>query len=260
MNFEFIKDFKEFKQLYVDCSTAEQVCLTNYKVSITTCRICNEHIIKFIYTAKVGDPSTLSTYDLLINPDFIKAINNDNQLLNVMHFIRKMGNIAAHGYSSLTEKDSLLTLEDLHFLVGEFFISLGLIDDYPEFVKPTKEEQKPLVHEKPVEEIEVEKDSATRYATRMKFVKFAKMGEDEYRLNSKKFLEACLTESCWPIVKKENVILPNSVTINFALASGDKVDYTFTGSDNKPLAIVEFTLSSTNLLAGKAKVIKQAEE
>ena len=260
MNFEFIKGFSEFSQLYNDCSTAEQVCLSNYKVSITTCRICNEYIIKFIYTAKVGDTSTLSTYDILINPSFKNAINNDTQLLNVMHYIRKMGNIAAHEDSSLTEEDSLFVLEDLHFLVGEFFISLGLINDYPEFVKPTKEEQKPVVKEEPKEEIEVDKESAVRYATRMKFVKFAKMGEEDYKLNSKKFLEACLTESHWPIVKKESVILPNSVTLNFALASGDKIDYTFTGSDNKPLAIVEYTLSSTNLFAGKAKVIKQAEE
>jgi hypothetical protein len=66
MNFEFIKDFKDFSQLYRDCSSVETLVINNPKASVSLARVCNEYIIKFIYSAKVGDISTYTAYDLLI--------------------------------------------------------------------------------------------------------------------------------------------------------------------------------------------------
>ena len=71
--------------------------------------------------------------------NFINYINDDTYM-NSLHYIRKMGNRGAH-QGGITEKIALNVLEHLHFVVGEFFIMLGLISDYQQFVAPTKDTQ-----------------------------------------------------------------------------------------------------------------------
>ena len=261
MNFDFIKTFKGFQKLYQTCVTAEQLCFSNPQMSITASRISNEYIIRFIYTAKVSKIATLSAFEMLSSEGFVQAIDNDQTLLSAMHSIRKIGNLATHSDAEINSDDAVYTLEELHFIVGEFFISLKLIDDYPSFIKPIEPQiaLEPVMEEKPQEEIPVEEEVVAKYASSMKFVHFAKMSEENFELNRKKYIEACLTESSWKIVQKEGVILPNCVTLNFALNNGEKIDYVFTGSDNKPLAIVELTVSSQNIIKGREKAYKQAE-
>ena len=66
---------------------------------------------------------------------FIQYVN-DQILLNSIHYIRKMGNVAVHE-GVLSVDEALKVLEELHFLVGEICILMQVAPDYPEFEKPT---------------------------------------------------------------------------------------------------------------------------
>ena len=50
---------------------------------------------------------------------------DDPTVISTIHFIRKMGNVAAHD-GGLNKEEAVKTLEELHFLTGEFCILLGL--------------------------------------------------------------------------------------------------------------------------------------
>lgn len=259
MNFDFIKNFKEFKQLYLFCRDAEELCLQRSYLSCISARKALEYIVKFIYSAKIGlDASEMTIFNITDSDEFINYIN-DQTVMKSVHIVRKIGNIAAHD-GNVTKEDALNCIEQLQYIVGEVFINIGLIDDYPTFAKPEPKQKASAV---PADEnkikqqkVEVEKDVVVKYAEKLRHTKFDvkyKRNEDD---NKRLFLYACLRESGWGMISVSNTILPNSAATDVILSSGEKIDYILSGADNKPLAIIEF---SDNLINARLSAISKAD-
>ena len=139
MNFEFVKQFTESEQLYNFCKNSEKYVLDDYNSSVIQARSALEYIVKTIYFTNVETNYDITLFEMMSDSNFINYINDDTYM-NSLHYIRKMGNRGAH-QGGITEKIALNVLEHLHFVVGEFFIMLGLISDYQQFVAPTKDTQ-----------------------------------------------------------------------------------------------------------------------
>jgi type I restriction enzyme R subunit len=188
----------------------------------------------------------------------------DASLINSIHYIRKMGNVAAHD-ASLTSDDALGTLDELHFVVGEFCIMLGLIKDYPQFVEPTAaasvtkaEVEKAEANQ--TEKVEVPAELISEFAPRMRDTRFnVQHGRDESE-NKKLYMSASLREAGWAIVNKPDQAMPCSAGINMLLDDGDTVDYILYGRDNRPLAVIEYTTTNQNLIEGRTKAIEKANK
>lgn len=260
MNFSYLKKYPRFNKLRSFCEDAESFAISNPNISAISARKADEYIVKFIFTSQMREELyNYTLFEITSDPRFISYVN-DSTVINTIHYIRKMGNAAAHD-NRLNKDEALKVLEELHFLVGEFFILLGIIDDYPTFIKPEtvikteKEREKAAQKEK----IKPEEKLVAEFAPRMRAVRFNTKFKRDERENQKMFLEASLRESGWGIVNKSNQSMPGTVGINMILDDGTKVDYCMYGRDNKPVAIIENTVSQTNIVAGRMAGIKAAD-
>lgn len=265
MNFDYIKAFPDMKKLYAYCSEAEEFVLLKPNISATSARKAMEFIVKMIYISLVGQDYGLTVFEMVTDYRFIDYIGDDT-LIGTIHYIRKMGNVAVHE-GELSKDESLKILEELHFLVGEFCILLGLVKDYPEYKKPGTEAPAPApskAEEKKVEEepkkVTVEPELIAKFAPRMRQVRFdVKWNRDEEE-NKKLYMAACLREAGWPIVNQQDQAMPCSAGINMLLDDGDSVDYVLYGRDNRPLAIIEYSTTKDNLIEGRTKGIEKANK
>ena len=259
MNFAYLKNAPDFAQLYTYCCEAEEFALSKPNISVTSARKAMEFIVKMIYSAVSGDIQGKTVFEMSTDYAFTSYLN-DQILLNSIHFIRKMGNVAVHD-GTLTSDEALKVLEELHFLVGEVCMLWQLIPDYPEFVKPTLQAPvQPEPTENPKAKVEVTPELCARYAERMRTTRFSVAHDRDENENKKLFLRASLREAGWPIVNRANTAMPEAAAVDCRLDSGDSVDYVLYGRDNKPLAIVEQTATAKNLVEGRTKGIEKANQ
>ena len=260
MNFSYLQKFGEFNKLYGFLEDAESFALSRPNISATSARKAMEYIVKFLYRANVSNVDYGFTVFEMITDERFVAYVNDSVFLSSLHYIRRMGNVAVHD-GTLTRDDALKILEELHFIVGEFAILIGLVDDYPPYSAPTEQ---PVAREavKAAEEaprkVEVESELVACFAPRMRAVSFdVRHGRDE-SVNKRLFMEASLREAGWPTVNRPNQAMPCAAGINMLLDDGDTVDYVLYGRDNRPLAVVEYTTTNQNLIEGRTKAIEKA--
>lgn len=266
MNFDFLKAFPDLNKLYDYCSEAEEFALYKPNISATSARKAMEFIVKMIYTSIVGMDFGYTVFEMLTDVRFTDYVG-DPTLINSFHYIRKMGNVAVHE-GELSKDESLKILEELHFLVGEFCILLGLVSDYPEFVKPgtvdapvktpTKAEEKKA--EESPKKVTVAPELVAKFAPRMRQVRFDVKCKRDEEENKKLYMAACLREAGWPIVNQQDQAMPCAAGINMLLDDGDSVDYVLYGRDNKPLAIIEYSTTTKNLVEGRQKGIEKANK
>lgn len=276
MNFDYLKSFPDMHQLYEYCAEAEEFALTKPNISATSARKAMEYIVKLIYTSLAGDARGVTVFDMLSDSRFQHYIN-DRTLLNTFHYIRKMGNTAVHD-GGLYPNEAVEVLENLHFLVGEFCILLDLTKDYPQFEKPKKSAPAPAPKAEPAapaaaekapantaaaasaKKVTVEPAVVAKFGPRMRQVQFDVKYKRNEAENRKRYLYACLREAGWAMVSQPNQSMPGCAGLQMLLDDGDCVDYVLYGRDNRPLAIVEYTVTSQNLVAGRAKGIEQADK
>ena len=259
MNFAYLKNAPDFAQLYTYCCEAEEFALSKPNISVTSARKAMEFIVKMIYSAVSGDIQGKTVFEMSTDYAFTSYLN-DQILLNSIHFIRKMGNVAVHD-GTLTSDEALKVLEELHFLVGEVCMLWQLIPDYPEFVKPTLQAPvQPEPTESPKAKVEPAPELCARYAERMRTTRFSVAHDRDENENKKLFLRASLREAGWPIVNRANTAMPEAAAVDCLLDNGDSVDYVLYGRDNKPLAIIEQTATVKNLVEGRTKGIEKANQ
>ena len=262
MNFTYLSPFPRFKQLCEYCTEAEEFAHAKPYISAVSARKAMEFIVKLIYAAEVGCDARLTVFEMITDVRFAEYVANE-MLINSIHFIRKMGNIAAHD-GSLSADDALKVVEELHFLVGEFCILLGIIRNYPPYVAPGSASPSQAAVEKVenslAEKVEVSQELVAEFAPRMRAAHFnVQQGRDEAE-NKQLFLRASLREAGWALIQQKNQAMPCCAGLNLLLDDGDSVDYVLYGRDNRPLAIIEYTTTAQNLIAGRTKGIEKANK
>lgn len=257
MNFDYLSQFPELKKLHTYCAEAEDFALTRPSISATSARKAMELVVKLIYASLLGQDYGLTVFEMISDVRFVKYVG-DPTMINSMHYIRKMGNVAVHE-GDLTADEAKQVLKELHFVVGEFAILLGLVRDYPQFATPTVAPVRP-VEPTPEKKVVLEPELIAKFAERMRVTKFqVHRGRDEAE-NKQLFLRASLREAGWPLVNRDNQAMPCAAGLNILLDDGDSVDYVLYGRDNRPLAVIEYTATGQNLLDGRAKAIAKADK
>jgi len=132
MNCDFLKSIDIISPFYCFCKDAEEFALSKPDFCGASARKAIEFVVRLVYEAAIQtEPGSLTVYEMLCTPDFVKYLD-DNALLNAIHFIRRKGNTAVH-QGGLTEKEAVEIVKQLHFIAGEVSIFLGLVSDYPAF-------------------------------------------------------------------------------------------------------------------------------
>ncbi len=135
MNFEFIKPFPKFRKLYEACRNAEALAPIMPAPSCASSRSALEFVVNLIFRSitDASEPSR-SLFESMNDSRFVNYVG-DETIITAMHVVRKNGNLGAHG-EQVSPQMACATLEQLHYVVGELFMNLKLIEDYPEFTSP----------------------------------------------------------------------------------------------------------------------------
>lgn len=265
-NFSFLENLKEFEQLKQYCDDAELFAVSRPDISAISSRKALEFLVKTVYSSKGAEiPETATLFEMVENFVFSGFVN-DEQILASLHYIRKVGNKAAHG-EEVKKKESKLCLENLHFFVGEILIKLDEIKEYPAFDEGLLEKTD-IVPSKQTEEV-VLSDEYRQFVgnkipkdTTLNTKLPEYMSEAETR---KIYIDQSLREAGWEVLEKENTSSPHCVGIEIRVEGMPNehnegfVDYVLYGRDNKPLALVEAKKASVSPIKGEHQALLYAE-
>lgn len=265
MNFDIIKDFNDFKQLYDFCHEAELLAISFPSLSATSSRKALETIVKYFYVAKYGAyPEDSSLYELIENGCFSSYL--DDSLLSCVHLVRKIGNNGAHG-ESVSKKESVICIRALYDVVTELLSFLGLDFEKKEFDENIYKEinitEEPHIPNEVVisnyAEIKKYKNNIDESIVLRSNVDFT---EAETR---KIYIDQALKEAGWDVCEQKGAIvagkacieikldgMPNSEGVGYA-------DYILFDDNNIPLAVIEAKRTSFDAYKGSQQAKLYAE-
>lgn len=266
-NFDYLKDIEALKDLYGFCSAAEDTQQTNYDVCALNGRRALEWIVKAIYTLKgIELEKRTNLLEMMSSEPFTQFIGDDDKLMMAAHYVRKIGNKAAHD-GGVKGGEAYFTLLNIYNVVGGILLKLGVLKSLAPFRKdlipkspsltvvptntvPTATVQ--FIESVPKETIEAPQDITDKID----------YSEAETR---KLFIDLLLEEAKWEVLDKEGAIVPSKACIEIEVngmpnsAGVGYVDYVLFGANGKPLAVVEAKRTTKSPEVGRQQAILYAD-
>jgi len=266
-NFDYLQGIEELKDLYGFCSAAEDTQQTNYDVCALNGRRALEWIVKAIYTLKgIRLDERTSLMELMTSEPFTQFIGDDDKLMMAAHYVRKIGNKAAHD-GGVKGGEAYFTLLNIYNVVGGILLKLGVLKSLAPF-------RKDLIPQKPA--LTVVPQAAVPTAT-AQFVESVDKGNleapqsiegkiDHNEAETRKlFIDLLLEEAGWEVIDKEGAIVPSKACIEIEVEGMPNetglgyVDYVLFGADGRPLAVVEAKRTTVSQEKGRQQAILYAD-
>ena len=266
-NFDYLQDIEALKDLYGFCSAAEDTQQTNYDVCALNGRRALEWIVKAIYTLKgIELDKRTNLLEMMSSEPFTQFIGDDDKLMMAAHYVRKIGNKAAHD-GGVKGGEAYFTLLNIYNVVGGILLKLGVLKSLAPFRKdlipkspsltvvptntvPTATVQ--FIESVPKETIEAPQDITDKID----------YSEAE---TCKLFIDLLLEEAKWEVLDKEGAIVPSKACIEIEVngmpnsAGVGYVDYVLFGANGKPLAVVEAKRTTKSPEVGRQQAILYAD-
>lgn len=255
-NFDYLRDIEPLHDLYTFCQGAEVSMESDHDACALHCRRGLEWLVKAIYTLKNADVGERkSLFELMTGEPFVAFIDDD-RLMAAAHYIRRVGNIAAHS-GGVKSGEAYFCLLNLYNLVGGTLLKLRFLSSLAPFNKTlipkaglriTPRETVPI----PVRQF-VERVPAEAVTSKTPAPVVTEYSEFETR---KLFIDLMLRDAGWELVGKDNVSLPNKagteIEVHGMPTQGvGYADYVLFASDGKPLAVIEAKRTSKDPVIGK---------
>lgn len=256
-NFDFLKTEKAFAMFADVAIKAEEIFHIDAEACIMNCRRAMEFAVKWMYS--VDEELKKPAYDdslhaLMGTEEFRKIV--DSSLLNRMHFIRKTGNMVAHGGRKVSDGQARLCLENLFCFLD--FVAYCYAENYTEkqYDRTLADKQTETLIDHSVEinfeELFAEnaalKEELTRRREEQEKTYAPRTEPSEYETR-KLYIDVMLSDAGW--TENKNWVneyplygMPNSSGEGFA-------DYVLFGDDGKPLAVVEAKKTCVDLAVGR---------
>ena len=256
-NFDYLRDLG-LTDLHRYCAAAEEHQVNNPEMSAINARKALEYIVRSIYQMKheeIGERTDLCT---LINAEPFSEFVNDEFVIRDCHYIRKIGNNAAHN-GIVTQRHSYLCLLDLHRVIAAILVKLRILEQVEPFDRnliPSQPEVSIMVPAQPVEPTQVTEvaDPTAATSTTPVDIMPSPLTEEETR---EKYIDLMLREAKWTVLTQKNVAaasracieievqgMPNEQGIGYA-------DYVLFGSNGKPLAVIEAKKTTRDAVVGR---------
>lgn len=261
LNFDYLKDIPELAQLHQFCDLCEQRQYTEPDSSAINARKALEWLVKAIYKMKGVEPGERASLLQLTTADVFADFIADPELMKAVHWVRKVGNLAAHD-GKVTRSDAFFTVLNLYNLVGGVLLKLRVLDSLAPFDKsllPTRQprprilviraEQTPEAFADTVEPVKVAEAPQVKAD-----LSWGDISEAETR---RRFIDLMLREAGWEVLETEGDVVGGKACIEVEVngmpnsAGKGYVDYVLFGTDGKPLAVVEAKRTSKDAVVGK---------
>ncbi len=258
-NFDFLKSDTQFATFADVAISAEKILYIDTAASVLNCRRAMEFAVKWMYSVDkdLEMPYDTSLVCLIRSDDFRTLIDND--LYKRMDFIRKLGNVAAHGAKKISIEQAKLCLENLYIFMD--FVACCYCKNYVDIIKPfdaglldkhtgqVEIREKELDFAKLLEENKALKDELTaRRAEQQQTYVPKPLDLSEYKTR-KIYIDTMLQDAGW--VEGQNWInevelpgMPNKSEVGFA-------DYVLYDDTHKPLAVIEAKKTCVDVTVGR---------
>lgn len=258
-NFDFLKSDPQFATFSDVAISAEKILNIDAAASVLNCRRAMEFAVKWMYSVDkdLEMPYDTTLITLMSSEDFRVVVGND--IYRRMDFIRKVGNIAAHGGKKISMEQAKLCIENLYYFLDYVAYCYG--KDYKEgqfdasLLELTTEEALSFVTEKTVDleslmaENKALKDELTaRRAEQQQTYVPKPLDLSEFKTR-KIYIDTMLQEAGW--IENETWInevelpsMPNKSEVGYA-------DYVLYDDTHKPLAVVEAKRTCKDVAVGR---------
>ena len=259
-NFDYIRDLG-LDELYRFCSAAEDNQVCNPEISAINSRRALEYIVRALYEMKnlpIGERTSL--FELVDGEPFREFIGDDRVMMAV-HYVRKVGNNAAHAASPVSRKESFFSLLNIYNVVGAVLLKLRVVEDVKPFDKsliPSTTEQATIIPTRvvlqPTDPIITIADKEAVKAPEPVVEIACDISEAETR---RMYIDLMLKEAGWDILTTEGAVQPLKACIEVEVKGMPNahevgyVDYVLFGGNGKPLAVVEAKRTSVSPIKGK---------
>ena len=259
-NFDYIHDLG-LDELYRFCSAAEDNQVCDPEISAINSRRALEYIVRALYEMKnlpIGERTSL--FELVDGEPFREFIGDDRVMMAV-HYVRKVGNNAAHAASPVSRKEAFFSLLNIYNVVGAILVKLRVVEDVKPFDKsliPSTIEQATITPSRvilqPTDPIITIADKEAAKATEPVVEIACDISEAETR---KMYIDLMLKEAGWDILTTEGAVQPLKACIEVEVKGMPNAqelgyaDYVLFGGNGKPLAVVEAKRTSVSPIKGK---------
>ena len=255
-NFDYLRDIEPLHDLYAICNGAEASMESDHDACALNCRRGLEWLVKAIYTLKkAGIGERASLYELMTGAPFVEFLEDD-RLMAAAHYIRKVGNVAAHA-GGVKSGEAFFCLLNLYNLVGGTLLKLRVITALAPFDKnniPKNAVGIASGDTVPSPSYSFVK-SVPAEAVRSKAPAPVVTDYSEFETR-RLFIDLMLRDAGWELVGKDNVPLPGKVGTEIEVHGmpGQDVgfaDYVLYDDGGKPLAVIEAKRTGKDSIAGK---------
>ena len=244
LNFDYLNGKPGFTRLYDFCHTAEITQISNPDESALNSRRALEYLVDIIYYLKSFTLEPRANLFQKVDSEDFKAYINDRDLMMRLHYIRKVGNNAAHT-GHVTRRESGFSLLNLYVFVGAVLKKIGLIEDYPEFDESLIPQQAPI-HASTPEETKPDTSTISQYSGKLDTPLVVDKPKDLTEAETRKcFIDLMLRDAGWEICTEDGVKAPGKACVEIYVQGMPNnkeegyVDYVLYDDDLKPLAIIE---------------------
>ena len=261
LNFDYLKDIPELAPLHQFCDLCEQRQYIEPDSSAINARKALEWLVKAIYKMKGVEPGERASLLQLTTADVFADFIADPELMKAVHWVRKVGNLAAHD-GKVTRSDAFFTVLNLYNLVGGVLLKLRVLKTLAPFDslllptnKPAPEVAAAEAEQTPEEFVATVPPQQVADAPAVKAdLSWGDISEAETR---RRFIDLMLREAGWDLLETEGDIRASKACIEVEVegmpnGSGTGyADYVLFGADGTPLAVVEAKRTSKDAAVGK---------
>ncbi len=261
LNFDYLKAIPELAQLHQFCDLCEQRQYTEPDSAAINARKALEWLVKAIYSmSDVELPERATLFQLTTADEFVDFIA-DRELIKAVHWIRKVGNLAAHD-GKVTRRDAYFTTLNLYNFVGGVLLKLRMLKSLAPFdgkLLPKQQSQPQIVVSDAAQTPEafvatLKPQQVSAASTVPLSLSWGDISEAETR---RRFIDLMLREAGWDVLETEGDIHPGKACIEVEVdgmpnnTGKGYADYVLFGADAKPLAVIEAKRTSVDAAAGK---------
>ena len=217
LNFDYLKAIPELAQLHQFCDLCEQRQYIEPDSAAINARKALEWLVKAIYKMKGVEPGERSSLLGLTTSDVFTDFIADPELIRAVHWIRKVGNLAAHD-GKVTRRDSFFSTLNLYNLVGGVLLKLRVLDTlapFDEKLLPTRQPRPRILVVRAEQTPEAFAETVgTQYIASAPSVPvkldWCDISEAETR---RRFIDLMLREADWEVLETDGDIAPAKACI-----------------------------------------------
>lgn len=263
-NFDYLKELSLFTTLYQRCDQAEVFCKSDADKSAMACRRALEWTVDLIYRVQHWEISPRASLFEKVNDEKFVDFINSRVLMQKLHFVRSVGNRAAH-QGGVSKKDCEQAVVDFYYFIGDVLMLLGYITCYPKFDRELLPDRAtPVVDVTTTEETTQQQEEAAKGAKPIETppaeVIVAHNPENLSEAETRRiFIDEMLREAGWDISEEPHVIVSGKACVEIEVqgmptpSGKGYADYVLFDTDGTPLAVVEAKKTTVDPVAGKVQ-------